>query len=158
MASPPRRSTSTAVVDRLAVDRRVVLFDLLGYGLSEKPDLSYRLALQADIAVALVGRLGLDHLALLTHDVGDTVGGELLARQLEGILGRRPSPNGRSPTAVSTWTSPISAPGQLFLLGLPDEKLPDDAPIDQATVMAGVDGHLQPGPPSTMTSCQPSGR
>ena len=42
------------------------------------------MALQADLAMALVERLGWDRLGLLTHDVGDTVGGELLARQLEG--------------------------------------------------------------------------
>ena len=36
------------------------------------------------MAVAFVDRLGIDRLGLLTHDVGDTLGGELLARQLEG--------------------------------------------------------------------------
>mgnify|MGYP006191305659 CR=1 FL=1 len=41
------------VVDRLAERRRVVLLDLLGYGLSEKPDLHYKLSLQADLVVAL---------------------------------------------------------------------------------------------------------
>ncbi len=34
--------------------------------------------------MAFVDPLGVDRLGLLTHDVGDTVGGELLARQLEG--------------------------------------------------------------------------
>lgn len=135
-----------AVVDRLAVDRRVVLFDLLGYGLSDKPDLSYSLALQADIAMALVGQLGLDHLALLTHDVGDTVGGELLARQLEGswdvTITERALTNG----SIYLDLAHLS-PGQLFLLGLPDEKLTDDAPIDGPTVMAGVDATFSPDTP-----------
>ena len=72
------------VVDALAADRRVVLFDMLGFGLSAKPDRPYRLVDQADLAVALVADLGIDRLGLLTHDIGDTVGGELLARQLEG--------------------------------------------------------------------------
>ena len=36
------------------------------------------------------------------------------------------------------------SPGQLFLLELPDEKLPDDAPIDGSTVMAGVDATFSP--------------
>ena len=72
------------MVDRLAADRRVLLFDMLGYGLSEKPDQAYTFALQADIATAYLDALGVDRLDLLTHDVGDTLGGELLARQLEG--------------------------------------------------------------------------
>jgi pimeloyl-ACP methyl ester carboxylesterase len=132
-----------AIVDRLAVDRRVVLFDLLGYGLSDKPDLAYTLALQADIAMALVAQLGLNHLALLTHDVGDTVGGELLARQLEGAwdvtITERMLTNGSIYLDLAHLSS-----GQLFLLGLPDEKLPDDAPIDASTVMAGVDATFSP--------------
>ncbi len=132
-----------AIVDRLAVDRRVVLFDLLGYGLSDKPDLAYTLALQADIAMALMAQLGLDHLALLTHDVGDTVGGELLARQLEGAwdvtITERMLTNG----SIYLDLAHLSA-GQLFLLGLPDEKLPADAPIDASTVMAGVDATFSP--------------
>ena len=46
------------VVDRLAAHRRVLLFDMLGFGLSDKPDLSYAMALQADLAMALVDDLG----------------------------------------------------------------------------------------------------
>ena len=72
------------VVDELAAARRVLLFDMVGYGLSEKPDIAYRLDMQADVAMALTAALGIDRLSLLTHDMGDTVGGELLARQLEG--------------------------------------------------------------------------
>ena len=74
-----------AVLDDLRRTRRVLLLDFLGYGLSVKPDQAYRLAEQADI-VSGVARtaLGIERLALLTHDMGDTVGGELLARQLDG--------------------------------------------------------------------------
>ena len=70
-----------AILDRLRAGRRVLLFDGLGYGLSAKPDLHYTLALQADLAAAFVDEVGISRLALLTHDVGDTVGGELLARR-----------------------------------------------------------------------------
>ena len=41
------------VVDALAADRRVVLFDYPGYGLSDKPDRPYRLVDHADMAAAL---------------------------------------------------------------------------------------------------------
>ena len=73
-----------AVLDGLRAGRRVLLLDMLGYGLSAKPDRAYSMALQADVAAAFVAELGLDRLALLTHDMGDTVGGELLARRAEG--------------------------------------------------------------------------
>src|SRR5580700_7855069 len=66
-----------AVLDGLRAGRRVLLVDLLGYGLSAKPDRGYTMALQADVATAFVAELGIDRLALLTHDMGDTVGGEL---------------------------------------------------------------------------------
>ncbi len=64
--------------------RRVLLFDMIGYGLSAKPDRAYTIDLQADVAQAFVADAGVSTLALLTHDLGDTVGGELLARQAEG--------------------------------------------------------------------------
>jgi pimeloyl-ACP methyl ester carboxylesterase len=125
------------IVDRLAEDRRVLLFDMLGYGLSDKPDRAYSFAIQADIAVAFLGAVGVNHLSLLTHDIGDTVGGELLARNLEGnwdveIAGRILS-NGSIYFDLTQFSA-----GQLFLLGLPDQRLPEDAPLDRATVMAGV--------------------
>jgi pimeloyl-ACP methyl ester carboxylesterase len=63
-----------AVLDRLRANRRVVLLDFLGFGLSDKPDLHYTLALQADLVVALVDELELDRVALLTHDMGDLAG------------------------------------------------------------------------------------
>ena len=68
-----------AVLDDLRRTRRVFLLDFLGYGLSSKPDSPYPLSLQADVVVAYTAALGLDRLALLTHDMGDSVGGELLA-------------------------------------------------------------------------------
>ena len=47
-----------AVLDGLRAGRRVVLFDMLGYGLSAKPDRAYTMALQADVAAAFVAALG----------------------------------------------------------------------------------------------------
>jgi pimeloyl-ACP methyl ester carboxylesterase len=114
-----------AVLDDLRAHRRVLLLDLLGYGLSDKPDRAYTLGLQADIAAAFVADLGVRALALLTHDMGDTVGGELLARQLDGEwsvdVTRRVVTNG----SIYIEMAQLSA-GQLFLLGLPDERLTGD--------------------------------
>ena len=131
------------VVDPLAADRRVLLFDMLGYGLSDKPDQAYTFAGQADIAVALVGAVGVDRLSLLTHDVGDTVGGELLARHLDGGWDVEIAERWLSNGSIYMELTQLSA-GQRFLLGLPDRRLPDDAPVDEATVTAGVTGTFSP--------------
>jgi len=131
------------VVDRLAADRRVLLFDMLGYGLSDKPDIDYTLAGQADIAMALLDQLGVDRLGLLTHDVGDTVGGELLARNLEGgwpvEITDRTLTNG----SIYMELAQLST-GQRFLLDLPDARLSDQGPVDAAAVVAGVVATFSP--------------
>ncbi|HUY66166.1 MAG TPA: alpha/beta hydrolase [Acidimicrobiales bacterium] len=132
------------VVDRLAADRRVLLFDQLGYGLSDKPDIAYTLAGQADIAMALLDQLGVDQLGLLTHDVGDTVGGELLARNLEGgwpvEITDRTLTNG----SIYMELAQLSI-GQRFLLDLPDARLPGRGPVDAEAVVAGVVATYSPG-------------
>lgn len=117
------------VADELARDRRVILFDMVGYGLSAKPDLAYTVDIQADVVAALTERLNLDTIALLTHDYGDTVGGELLARQGEGRwpvdIVQRVLTNGSIYMALAR----LSA-GQTFLLSLPDQRLPGEASMD----------------------------
>lgn len=111
------------LVPRLARHRRVVLFDMLGFGLSAKPDRRYTMALQADVAEAVVASLGIERLALMTHDMGDTVGGELLARSLAGEwpveVTRRVVTNGSIYIAIAQLTD-----GQQALLARPDEVLP----------------------------------
>lgn len=134
------------VVKAWADGRRVVLPDLLGYGLSDKPDRHYSVELQADVVVALTAALGLERLSLLTHDMGDTVGGELLARQREGTwpvtVDRRVVTNGSIYIESARLTD-----GQQFLLSLPDERLPADAPLTQATVAASLRATFTPGAP-----------
>ena len=69
--------------------RRALLFDCLGFGLSDKPaDHVYRLGWQADAAEALVARAGGGPVVLVAHDMGTSVATELLARDLraEGSL------------------------------------------------------------------------
>lgn len=131
------------VVDRLAADRRVLLFDLLGYGLSDKPDQAYTFSLQADIAMAFVAELGIDQLGLLTHDVGDTLGGELLARQLEGGWTVEITDRAMTNGSIYHELAQLSV-GQQFLLGLPDERLTSDSRLDRTAVMAGVASTFSP--------------
>ena len=110
------------LVPRLARHRRVVLLDMLGFGLSAKPDRRYTMALQADVVQAVTSALGLDRLALMTHDMGDTVGGELLARSLEGTwpveVTRRVVTNGSIYIEMAQLTD-----GQQMLLAQPDAVL-----------------------------------
>ena len=109
---------------------RVVAVDFLGFGLSDKPDLRYRMRMQADVVEGVAPELGLTSVALLTHDMGDTVGGELLARSLEGTLPfavtRRVLTNGSIYIDMAHLTT-----GQQLLLSL------DDAP----TELVSADGY-----------------
>jgi pimeloyl-ACP methyl ester carboxylesterase len=130
------------VVDALAADRRVVLFDMLGFGLSAKPDRPYRLVDQADLAVALVAELGVDRLGLLTHDIGDTVGGELLARQLEGVWDVEITD--RTLTNGTVYMDLVQlSDGQKLLEALPDERLAQGV-LDRDAVVGGLVGTFSP--------------
>ena len=132
------------VVDELSLNRRVLLVDMVGYGLSEKPDRAYPVALGADVVAAFAADAGVRKLALLTHDLGDTVGGELLARQLEGTwdveVTRRVLTNGSIYIAMAHLSD-----GQQLLLSLPDERLPTGAPTDGASLAAALAGTFSPG-------------
>ncbi len=133
-----------AVLDGLRRSRRVLLLDLLGYGLSDKPDLRFSIAVQADIVMAFTRAAGVDRLALLTHDMGDTVGGELLARNQEGAwpieITRRVLTNG----SIYLEMAQLSA-GQQMLLALPDARMSVDDAIDPATLQAAIAATFSPG-------------
>ncbi|MBV9799396.1 MAG: alpha/beta hydrolase [Solirubrobacterales bacterium] len=72
--------------DRLA-EHRLIMFDFLGFGLSDKPpDQLYSLLTQADIVEAIMAHFGAERVTLIAHDMGGSVATELLARDLEGRL------------------------------------------------------------------------
>lgn len=111
-----------SVLSALAERRRLVIPDFVGFGLSAKPDMRYGIHLSADTIQGVAAQLGLEHVDLLTHDMGDSVGGELLARDLEGHLpfaiGRRVISNGSIYLDLAHLTT-----GQQLLLSLPDEAI-----------------------------------
>jgi len=113
-------------IARLATRRRVVAMDFLGFGLSEKPDQRYSLFEQADLVEVLVGALGIERAVLMSHDMGDSVAGELLARSIAGDLGfevtARVVSNGSIYMSLAQLTD-----GQKLLLSLPDERVATDA-------------------------------
>lgn len=138
------------VLPALSADRRVVLLDFPGFGLSDKPDIRYGIRLYADAAQAVVGAVGGERFALLTHDMGDTVGGELLARDLDGTLPFTIGPRVLANGSIYIEMAQLTA-GQQMLLGLADER------VDIATFgldprdgfRAGVAGTFSPAHPAS---------
>lgn len=114
------------VVATMAPGRRIVLFDFLGFGLSAKPDRRYGIHLHADTTQQLADQLGLERVALVTHDMGDSVGGELLARSAEGRVDFEVVERVVSNGSIYLDMAHLSV-GQQLLLGLPD------APFDPAS-------------------------
>ena len=98
----------------------MVLPDFVGFGLSAKPDHRYSIRGAADTIEGVAAALGLTEVDLLSHDMGDSVAGELLARDLDGELGfsvrRRVLTNGSIYLDLAQLTT-----GQQLLLSLPDE-------------------------------------
>ena len=139
------------VLDRLAAGRRVVLVDLPGYGLSDKPDRAYSLFGQADTVEAVARDRGLGEVDLLTHDMGDSVGGELLARTAESgsplRVRRRVIANGSIYLDLAHLTD-----GQKLLRSLPDETLPEGAGPDAAALAATLAALCSPAPPDRATA------
>jgi pimeloyl-ACP methyl ester carboxylesterase len=112
----------SACLPTFTATRRVVLMDLPGFGLSDKPDTRYSIRLYADAVEAVAKAAALASVALVTHDMGDTVGGELLARDLEGALSfavtERVLTNGSIYIDMAQLTN-----GQQFLLAADDAML-----------------------------------
>jgi pimeloyl-ACP methyl ester carboxylesterase len=78
------------VVSVLAGQFRCVAFDFPGYGLSDKPAAySYSLFQQTDVVEGLARALGVEEAHVVSHDVGQTVHAELLAREQEDRLAFR---------------------------------------------------------------------
>ncbi|HYW05193.1 MAG TPA: alpha/beta hydrolase [Gammaproteobacteria bacterium] len=69
------------VWEPLAGEFRLIAPDLLGFGFSDKPVAhDYSVAEHADMIEGLLAARGIERIDLLAHDLGDTVGQELLHR------------------------------------------------------------------------------
>jgi pimeloyl-ACP methyl ester carboxylesterase len=110
------------VVPELAKRIRVVTFDFLGFGLSDKPDERYSIFEQADRAEAVAADCNIERCVLVSHDMGDTVAAELMMRQTEGKLGFTIERSILTNGSIFIDMAQLSA-GQQFLLSLPDERL-----------------------------------
>lgn len=68
-------------------DREILTFDFLGFGLSDKPrEHSYTLSWQADLVEHLVRKTVNGPAYICAHDLGTSVGTELMAREMAGEL------------------------------------------------------------------------
>ena len=69
---------------KLSQNYRIVAMDLLGFGFSDKP-LSYKYSIrdQANLIESILLQKNISNFHILSHDYGDTVAQELLARNLE---------------------------------------------------------------------------
>ena len=75
------------VADELAEERRLLMFDFLGFGDSDKPARhTYSIHEQADLTEAVWRHHGVTATALVVHDYAVSVGQELLVRRAEGKL------------------------------------------------------------------------
>lgn len=73
--------------DELTKQFGVLAFDLIGYGFSAKPAaLDYTTFLQVDVLQVLLEHLQIKKIHILTHDYGNTITQELLARKEEKRL------------------------------------------------------------------------
>jgi len=140
------------VIDSLAAKRRVLALDMLGYGLSDKPDVAYTMALQADIVAAFVADAGVERLALLTMTWA--------------------TPSGRAPGAPAGGTWPVEvtrrvltngsiyielaqlSAGQLLLLSMPDRQIAIEA-FDEASLAEALRATFSPPRSSSRQSSTP---
>ncbi|MGI8661667.1 MAG: alpha/beta fold hydrolase [Acidimicrobiales bacterium] len=75
------------VAPRLEAHRRTLALDLLGFGASDKPhDHIYSIHEQADIVEAAWDWAEVEETELVSHDYGDSVAQELVARAIAGTL------------------------------------------------------------------------
>jgi pimeloyl-ACP methyl ester carboxylesterase len=131
-----------SVLGALAARRRVILPDFVGFGLSDKPDHRYGIRVAADTIEGVATALGLTEVDLLSHDMGDSVAGELLARDLDGELGfsvrRRVLTNGSIYLELAQLTA-----GQQLLLSLPDEavQISDEARYTESLAATCAPAH-----------------
>ncbi len=118
----------SAVLPSVAQRTRVVVPDMLGYGQSDKPvDGNYSIFKSADMYEAIARQEGLQDVTLVIHDLGQTVGAELMMRQEEGKL----SFNIRHAIVFngSTLVDMVQLNEmQKKLLAMPDEPFAEDLP------------------------------
>ena len=117
------------VVPELAKRMRVVTFDFLGFGLSDKPISATRCSNRRTSPRRSQRTAASSGASLVSHDMGDTVAAELLMRQTEGSCGFTIERSILTNGSIFIDMAQLST-GQQFLLSLPDERLPEPLGLD----------------------------
>ncbi len=146
----------SGVVPQVAKRTRVVVPDMVGFGQSEKPqsgtfDDHYSLFKQADMYEAVAKMEGLTEVMLVIHDMGQSVGSELMKRQQEGKLSFK-----IRHAIVFNGSTLINlvhlAPMQSEAMNAPDDLGPDQS---KEHVMEGLNdsfGKPHPATPETLSA------
>ena len=125
----------SGVVGPVSEKTRIVVPDMIGFGQSDTPLTgtfkdNFSLLKQADLYEAVAAKEGLETVILVAHDMGQTVGLELMARQEEGKLPFRIKHaillNGSTLVDMVELT-----PGQKKSLKMPDKALAKAAPREE---------------------------
>ena len=143
-------------VSALAPERRCTVFDFLGFGLSDKPRRTYSVFDQADIAEDVARAAGIEEVALVAHDYGDTVAQVLLHRQREGRLSFRIRravllnggvlPSGHRPLPIQwAMANPALGPALSALIGRPAVRRSFDRIFGDAKISDEAFGALWSG-------------
>ena len=141
------------VVPLVAEHTKVVVMDMLGYGHSDKPqDASfmdkYSLFKQADRFEEVARGEGLTDVMLVIHDMGQSVGSELMKRQQEGKLSFHI--NHAIVFNGSTLINMVQKnPLQESLLAMPEQPLDKDLPWDKFTAAGGLAGSFSKDYPAS---------
>jgi pimeloyl-ACP methyl ester carboxylesterase len=131
------------VVPRVALHTRVVVSDFLGLGQSDKPmdgtfETHYSLFQKADRMIEIARREGLEEVVLVIHDMGQTVGAEIMARHEEGKL-----PFKIKQAIILNGSTLVDmvhfVPEQVAMLEAPDE-LTDRVPAETIAQFMAQDG------------------
>ncbi len=73
------------IAPALAADHRVVRIDLIGHGGTEAPRSGYMIVRQAELAAAILDKLGVERVTLIAHSMGGEVATALADRKPERI-------------------------------------------------------------------------
>ena len=123
------------VVSKVEKKTKIVVADMIGFGQSETPltgtfKENFSLLRQADLYEAVAAAEGLETVTLVAHDMGQTVGLELMTRQEEGKLPFRIKHaillNGSTLVDMVQLT-----PGQQKSLKMPDKAIAEAAPPEE---------------------------
>lgn len=104
----------------LQADLQLVLLDYPGFGYSSKPrDFQYSLFRYADVVEQVCAQLGVGHVHLLAHDIGDSIALELLKRRnlrignvvlLNGSVWSIPFTDPLMALSQKLWLHPLTGP------------------------------------------------